>query len=207
MSECNHDCEHCASSQGCGDKIEKAKLNNKSSIKHVVGVLSGKGGVGKSYVTSLLAVSLAKQGFKVGILDADITGPSIPKAFGINEQAYGEENLIYPAKSKKYEINQMLIDYISNRSNLFCVFQICDIQHITEMDIDVFKNVSKRFVNVYIVLNKVDKVNNSYFNNNKHKIAKMFGCKEQNLIPVSAFKKLNISYIKRLMNILTKKLK
>ncbi|XQP55088.1 MAG: ribosome biogenesis GTP-binding protein YihA/YsxC [Mycoplasmoidaceae bacterium] len=111
------------------------------------------------------------------------------------------------SKSKKYEINQMLIDYISNRSNLFCVFQICDIQHITEMDIDVFKNVSKRFVNVYIVLNKIDKVNNSFFNNNKHKIAKMFGCKEQNLIPASAFKKLNISYIKRLMNILTKKLK
>lgn len=104
MSECNHDCEHCSSSQGCGDKIEKAKLNGRSSIKHVVGVLSGKGGVGKSYITSLLAVSLAKKGYKVGILDADITGPSIPKAFGINEQAYGENNLIYPAHSKKYGI-------------------------------------------------------------------------------------------------------
>lgn len=111
------------------------------------------------------------------------------------------------SKSKKFEINQMVIDYISNRPNLFCVFQICDIQHITSMDIDVFKNVSKRFVNVYILLNKIDKVNNSYFANNKNKIASMFGCKIDNLIPISAFKKLNISYIKRLMNILTKKIK
>lgn len=111
------------------------------------------------------------------------------------------------SKSKKYEINQMVIDYISNRSNLFCIFQICDIQHITEMDIDVFKNVSKRFVNVYVVLNKIDKVNRSFFDNNKQKIAKLFGCKVENLIPISADKKLNISYIKRLMNILTKKLK
>lgn len=104
MSQCNHDCEHCSSSEGCGDKIVKAKLNDKSSVKHVIGVLSGKGGVGKSYITSLLAVSLAKQGYKVGILDADITGPSIPKAFGINEQAYGENNLIFPAESKQYGI-------------------------------------------------------------------------------------------------------
>ena len=111
------------------------------------------------------------------------------------------------SKSKKYEINQMLIDYISNRSNLFCVFQICDIQHITEMDVDVYKNVCKRFKNVYVLLNKVDKVNKSFFDNNKQKISKTLGCKVENLIPISAFKKLNISYIKRLMNLLTKKIK
>lgn len=111
------------------------------------------------------------------------------------------------SKFKKFEINQMVIDYISNRSNLFSVFQVCDIEHITDMDIDVFKNVSKRFANVYVILNKVDKVNKSYFVNNKHKIAKIFGISLDHLIPVSASKKLNISYIKRLMNILTKKLK
>lgn len=104
------------------------------------------------------------------------------------------------SKSKKYEINQMIVDYISNRPNLFSVFQICDIQHITDMDIDVYKNVKKRFVNVYVILNKIDKVNKSYFANNKLKIAKLFGCKPEHLIPISAFKKLNISYIKKLLN-------
>lgn len=112
MSECNHDCEHCASAEGCGSKIEKAKLNERSSIKHVIGVLSGKGGVGKSYVTSLLAVSLAKQGYKVGILDADVTGPSIPKCFGISEKAYGEDNLIYPIKSNRYGIKLMSANFL-----------------------------------------------------------------------------------------------
>ncbi|MBQ0045629.1 MAG: YihA family ribosome biogenesis GTP-binding protein [Mycoplasma sp.] len=111
------------------------------------------------------------------------------------------------SKEKHFEINQMLVDYISNRSNLFCVFLICDLAHISKLDVDVYKNITKRFANVYVVLNKSDKLANSYFDNNKHKIAKELGCPVPNLIPVSAFKKLNISYIKRLMNILTKKLK
>jgi len=100
MSGCNHDCEHCGSSEGCGDKIVKAKMNDRSSAKKVIAVLSGKGGVGKSYITSLLAVSLRREGFKVGVLDADVTGPSIPKAFGINSKAMGENNLIYPVESR-----------------------------------------------------------------------------------------------------------
>ena len=100
MADCNHDCEHCAVSEGCSRKIVKAKLNDRSKIKKIIGVLSGKGGVGKSYVTSLLAVYLNRQGYKVGILDADITGPSIPKAFGIKDKAYGEEGLIYPVLSQ-----------------------------------------------------------------------------------------------------------
>lgn len=99
MSECNHDCSSCASSGNCSE-IQKAKLNDKSNIKKVVGVLSGKGGVGKSFVTSMLAVELARKGYKVGILDADITGPSIPKAFGIKEKAMGEDGLIYPAETR-----------------------------------------------------------------------------------------------------------
>ena len=99
MSDCNHDCANCSIADKCDSKIQKAVLNNRSKIKKVVGVLSGKGGVGKSYITSLLAVYLNRQGYKVGILDADITGPSIPKAFGIKEKAYGEDNLIYPLRS------------------------------------------------------------------------------------------------------------
>ena len=94
MSECNHDCEHCTSNGSC--EIQKAKLNERSHIKHIIAVLSGKGGVGKSFVTSSIAVALRREGYKVGVLDADITGPSIPKAFGIKEKATGEDNLIYP---------------------------------------------------------------------------------------------------------------
>ena len=100
MAECNHDCANCSQAQSCESKIVKAKLNDQSHIKKIVGVLSGKGGVGKSFITSLLAVYLNRQGYKVGILDADITGPSIPKAFGIKEKAYGDNGLIYhPARS------------------------------------------------------------------------------------------------------------
>ena len=103
MSDCNGNCGDCPSASSCSSAgsggIQKAKLNDRSSIKHVVAVLSGKGGVGKSFVTSVLAVKLAKKGYKVGILDADVTGPSIPKAFGITAKAYGEDNLIYPVES------------------------------------------------------------------------------------------------------------
>ena len=99
MSECNHNCESCASKGSCSE-IQKAKLNDRSKIKRIVAVLSGKGGVGKSFITSVLAVNLAKKGFKVGILDADVTGPSIPKCFGITDKAVGEDGLIYPAITK-----------------------------------------------------------------------------------------------------------
>ena len=99
MAECSHNCESCGV-ENCSSRIEKAKLNDRSKIKKIICVLSGKGGVGKSYITSLLAVYLNRQGHKVGIMDADITGPSIPKAFGIKEQAYGEDGLIYPLVSK-----------------------------------------------------------------------------------------------------------
>ena len=100
MADCNHDCANCSMAENCDSKIVKAKLNDRSKIKKIIGVLSGKGGVGKSYITSLLAVYLNRQGFKVGIMDADITGPSIPKAFGIKDKAYGEDSLIYPLVSE-----------------------------------------------------------------------------------------------------------
>ncbi len=99
MANCDGNCENCAQASGCESKIVKAKLNDRSSIKKIVCVLSGKGGVGKSFVTSSLAVYLNRMGHSVGILDADITGPSIPKAFGIKDQAYGENSLIYPLLS------------------------------------------------------------------------------------------------------------
>ena len=117
MVDCNRDCSSCGV-EGCSAReIQKAKLNDRSHIKKIVGVLSGKGGVGKSFVTSTLAVSLAKQGYKVGVLDADITGPSIPKAFGVTAHAYGEDGIIYPLESKmgiKLMSANLLLDNVSD---------------------------------------------------------------------------------------------
>ena len=102
MSECTHDCSSCSaecgSRQGAQDLREAPHAG--SHIGRVIGVVSGKGGVGKSMVTSLLAVRLMRAGKKVGILDADITGPSIPKAFGIHDRATGDESGILPAQSR-----------------------------------------------------------------------------------------------------------
>jgi Mrp family chromosome partitioning ATPase len=101
MSEnCSHDCANCASK--C-DNAEKTSFlepqNEMSNIKNVIAVVSGKGGVGKSLVTSLLATVMKRRDYQVGILDADVTGPSIPKTFGIKGRAQGDENGLYPAES------------------------------------------------------------------------------------------------------------
>lgn len=99
--ECTHDCSSCSSN--CGDRDPKSlleKLHEGSSVKKVIGVVSGKGGVGKSMVTDLLAVSFSRLGYHCAILDADITGPSIPKAFGITEKAKGNDTTIFPVQSK-----------------------------------------------------------------------------------------------------------
>ena len=99
--ECTHDCSTCG--KNCGERKEKfdfaAKLNAASKVGKVIAVASGKGGVGKSFVTTMLAVAAMKQGLKVGILDADITGPSIPKAFGIAGGAIQSEEGIEPQVS------------------------------------------------------------------------------------------------------------
>lgn len=88
------DCSNCKSKQDGG--IPKEELNDFSKIGKVIGVVSGKGGVGKSFVTASLANMMAKRGFRVGILDADITGPSIPKMYGIKGTAVADDNGIYP---------------------------------------------------------------------------------------------------------------
>lgn len=102
MSEnCTHDCSTC--SENCASRDPKSfleSLNEHSSVKKVYGIVSGKGGVGKSLVTSMLATAMSKKGNKVAILDADLTGPSIPKVFGIKEKAYADDRGIIPATSK-----------------------------------------------------------------------------------------------------------
>ena len=98
---CTHDCSSCG--KNCADRKEKfdflAKPNASSNIKKVIAVASGKGGVGKSFVTTMLAASAARKGMKVGILDADITGPSIPKAFGLSGGTIQSEHGIEPVVS------------------------------------------------------------------------------------------------------------
>ena len=98
MSECTHDCSTCSSK--CSQGIPKEKLNELSSVKHVIGVVSGKGGVGKSIVTSMLAILMQRKGYKTAILDADITGPSIPKNFGIKERALSNGEYLFPVSTK-----------------------------------------------------------------------------------------------------------
>ena len=99
MSEsCNHDCSSCASK--CSESTDFIeKTNEFSKVKKVIAVVSGKGGVGKSLITSSLAVMSKRRGYKTAILDADITGPSIPKSFGIKQKAQGNDNGIFPVET------------------------------------------------------------------------------------------------------------
>ncbi|MBR6556012.1 MAG: Mrp/NBP35 family ATP-binding protein [Clostridia bacterium] len=118
MSECTHNCEtcsaNCASKNAPQDLTEK--LNELSSVKKVIAVVSGKGGVGKSMVTSLLSVLSNRAGYHTAILDADITGPSIPKAFGLKEKASGANNFILPVKTKT-GIDAMSINLLLDRDD------------------------------------------------------------------------------------------
>ena len=99
MSECNHDCGSCSSN--CGErKIEHDKPHEGSNIGKVIAVVSGKGGVGKSLVTALGAVASERAGYRTAVLDADITGPSVPKMFGIKDKAMGSELGLFPVESK-----------------------------------------------------------------------------------------------------------
>ena len=99
---CTHDCSTCGAD--CPSKKNPQSLiepqNKLSNVKKVIGVVSGKGGVGKSLVTSLLAVEMSRRGYKTAILDADITGPSIPQAFGLHQKAEGSPDGIYPVQTK-----------------------------------------------------------------------------------------------------------
>lgn len=114
---CTHDCGSCG--QSCGERNQKetdfrAKPNELSDIKRVIGIVSGKGGVGKSAVTSMLAVQMRRRGYETAVLDADVTGPSIPKMFGLKQKAAASELGIFPVVSKSgisvMSINVLLDD-------------------------------------------------------------------------------------------------
>lgn len=97
MAECNHQCSSCSSSEGCQEKEQNERaVQNTKGIRSVIGVVGGKGGVGKSLVTSLLAIQTRRLGYETAVLDADITGPSIPKIFGIHDHAQTEDECLLP---------------------------------------------------------------------------------------------------------------
>lgn len=102
MSECTHNCESC--NMNCSERKNPSDFHEPahklSSINKVIGIVSGKGGVGKSMTSSMLSVLLNRRGYHTAVLDADITGPSIPKLFGIHGRATGDENGIFPASTK-----------------------------------------------------------------------------------------------------------
>ena len=101
MADCNHDCDSCSVGNCAERKIEKLKPNENTTIKRCFAVISGKGGVGKSLVTSLLASAMNKKGYSVAVVDADVTGPSIPQAFGLKgKMATSDETCLYPVLSK-----------------------------------------------------------------------------------------------------------
>lgn len=115
MSECTHDCGSC--SANCSERTQESLLaqpHEDSHIRKVIGVVSGKGGVGKSLVTSMSAVLMNRRGFRTAVLDADITGPSIPQAFGLHEKATGTETAINPVLTetgiKVMSVNLLLPD-------------------------------------------------------------------------------------------------
>lgn len=117
MSECSHDCSSCQSD--CSSRKQTRAdflkpMNKYSNIKKVIGVVSGKGGVGKSFVSCMLAEKCARVGLKVGILDADVTGPSVPKSFGITSRAMQDEECLLPTVTtngiKIMSINLLLED-------------------------------------------------------------------------------------------------
>ena len=120
MSEnCPHNCSECGSdcSEWTAPQSLLEPLNKNSSVKKVIGVVSGKGGVGKSLVTSMLAVLTQRKGYQAAILDADITGPSIPKVFGIHDRTVGSEDGILPAETKygtKIMSINLLLDHEGN---------------------------------------------------------------------------------------------
>ena len=99
MAGCSHDCANCA--EKCSKESLLAPQNKASNVKKVIGIVSGKGGVGKSLVTSMLAVTMQRRGYQTAILDADITGPSIPKSFGLKPGCVtGSELGMFPPKTK-----------------------------------------------------------------------------------------------------------
>ena len=102
MSECTHNCSSCG--ENCSERQEPQSLlkqhNPAAKVGKVYGIVSGKGGVGKSMVTSQLAVTMRRRGYAVGVLDADVTGPSIPKAFGVHQRAVGDDRGMLPALTR-----------------------------------------------------------------------------------------------------------
>ena len=117
MSDCNHDCSSCG--QKCSEATDfRKQLHEGSSVKKVIAVVSGKGGVGKSLVTCMLASEMQRRGYRAAVLDADITGPSVPRSFGIKEHATGNGEVLFPAYTRNGTQIMSIYLILDNRSAL-----------------------------------------------------------------------------------------
>ena len=122
--ECTHDCSNCSAACSSRDAAPQHDAPNPHSrVKKVIGVVSGKGGVGKSMTSALLACAMARRGYHCGILDADITGPSIPKLFGIHGRAMADEKGCWPRELRKIFPSSSITPTIGSQFNLtsFCL--------------------------------------------------------------------------------------
>ena len=122
MSDCNGNCSSCSSKGSCDSAIKKLEQNQKSKIGKVIGVVSGKGGVGKSLTTSALAVEFAKKGYKVGIIDGDILGASIPNIFGL-ENGVGSDGVMMSPAITKNGIKVMSINLLLEKPDMPVVWR------------------------------------------------------------------------------------
>lgn len=118
---CNQGCSH-DNEDTCSHDEFRAEMNKMSNIRHVIGIVSGKGGVGKSLVTSLLATMFSRKGYKTAVLDADITGPSIPKMFGVTGRAEASEFGIFPVKTHS-DISIMSINLLLDSEDAPVIFR------------------------------------------------------------------------------------
>lgn len=103
-------------------------------------------------------------------------------------------------KEQQQQISLMIGDYLTKRKNLFCVFQVCDIRTVTELDLKMINFIKTRFTNYYIILNKCDQVSKSFFDNNRSKISQKLSTPSERLIPFSATEKINVAYVKKIIN-------
>ncbi len=157
----------------------------------------GRSNVGKSTVINSIAnFSIAKSSKTPGRTQL-INLFDFGKYRLVDLPGYGYAKI---SKEQQMQISNMISDYISARKNLYCVFQVCDIRNIMPIDKEMNQVIRSRFANYYVILNKVDKLNKSYFDNNKFKIAKALGVDVDKLIPYSAMAKTNISRLYQAIN-------
>ena len=192
MSECTHDCSTCG--LNCPSKAQaqkpknefEAPMNSLSKVRKVYGIVSGKGGVGKSLVTSTLAVNARRRGYETAVLDADITGPSIPKAFGLKEMAEAmDENNILPVVTKtgiKVMSINLLLEDVTSPQDLVSMIVEKAVKMANMMNIPIVGIVENMS---YFVCSKCGEKHYPFGKSNLEEIASKYGIKNVARLPIT----------------------